>query len=200
MTFSSFEKTRYFSLEISASLSSCLKSTIHHSKWTLRALAPPFCFLYMPACCAIWSVDDSDIWLGFWLAKVWRPGDIGVGRCRWALRGHSGPTVAWQQPVGKAVGTPLKVILVRPCSHQTSSLNTVLINRCVMLPFFFCFKRTYIVIAKENLWYFSLLFVFKTFFHSFDFTAVFLGHVFPVHEHKLVFILFCVVSLNFLDF
>lgn len=125
----------------------------------------------------------------YWCGKVplsaersfWADSGLTAARgqsCRNSSKGHPGPTM---QPSD---------FIAEHRAHKPM--------RDVAL--FFCFKRTYIVIAKENLWYFSLLFVFKTFFHSFDFTAVFLGHVFPVHEHKLVFILFCVVSLNFLDF
>lgn len=53
------------------------------------------------------GLSDSSIKLR--LAKVWQPADTIVGRCRCAPRGQWGPTVAWQQPGGTAVGTPQKV-------------------------------------------------------------------------------------------
>ena len=74
---------------------------------------------------------------------MWGPGDIGEGRCRRVLGGHSGPTVAWQQPAGTAVSTPLNVIPAWPCTPSNSITAHCACNWHVMLPFFLPYSNIY---------------------------------------------------------
>lgn len=108
MTFNNFKEKKVFSLG---------------KNWTLvrnvqraQPFTPLRCFLHADQL----PLDDSNMKWALSLVKVWWPGDAGVGRCCRVLRGQSGPTVAWQQPVGTAVSTPVKVSLVWPCTPSTS--------------------------------------------------------------------------------
>lgn len=110
MTFNNLKKRLFPAKE----LSPCWKRPSHPQEGV-----QPFslwCLLHAEQLC----LDDSNMKWALSLVKVWWPGDAGVGRCRRVLRGQSGTTVAWQQPVGTAVSTPVKVSPVWPCTPSTS--------------------------------------------------------------------------------
>lgn len=92
--------------------------------WNCPTHCPKGALPFTPLRCFLHAdqlrLDDSNMKWVLSLVKVLWPGGAGVGRCRRVLRGQSGPTVAWQQPVGTAVSTPVKVSLVWPCTPSSS--------------------------------------------------------------------------------